>query len=223
MPADTRAILSSVHLFSGLSSEQIADCERRLPMAWHEPGAVLQDPTSPPVLQIVKRGEVRLFRVAEAGREVTIAVLGRDDVFGTMPLLGAAAVRPTFAQARRRALVCRIDEDALRDLLADYPQLGVELLRTLGRRLADAEDLAEDLALRSAHERVVRTVARLAARQRGSKLRVSHEEIAKAAGVVRETATKTLKDLERGGVIRTGYRSVTVVDALRLEAAATDG
>lgn len=203
--------LRKTELFASLSDDELADLERRLPMRQVGAGAVEVEPAGS--LHVVKQGRVRVFRQSPGGREVTIAVCGRDDVFGS--LLSERA-RHSLVEAETDALLCRLDERRLRALARTHPEVAVALVRALGRQLAAREELVTDLAFRSAEQRVARVVLRMVAAADGRRLRVSHAEVARAAGVVRETATKALGRMEGDGLLALGYRSVTVLDAGRL-------
>lgn len=131
------------------------------------------------------------------------------------------ARRATFAQAESDGLVCRISESSLRELVGRYPDIALRLFRLLGERLASTEDQVEDLAFRSAEQRVARQVLRLAS-ENGTKVTVSHEQIAKTAGVARETVTKILGGMEQAGIVKTGYRRLKVLDRDAVARRATD-
>lgn len=214
--------LRKVDLFAGLSDDELRACEAALPMSRMRKGKILYTPTgAEEALYVIKEGSVRLYRLSRDGREVTVGALGVGDVFGTLPMFGSIS-RNTFAEASEDTLVCTIREVTLRDLIAEHPQIAIGLLRIVGERLATVEDQVEDLAFRSAEQRVARSVLRLLDDRKGPRLIVSHEQIAKSAGVARETVTKVLGALERDGVIETGYRRLRVLDRAKVEARAAD-
>lgn len=218
---DKLSHLRKLDLFGGLSTDELKACEQSLPMSRVTKGRVLCTPSDDDeALYVIKEGAVRLYRLSRDGREVTLGTLGVGDVFGTLPIAGSIS-RNTFAEAESDGLVCRISEASLRDLIGRYPDIALRLFRLLGGRLASAEDQIEDLAFRSAEQRVARQVLRLAS-QNGARLSVSHEQIAKAAGVARETVTKILGAMERDGVVKTGYRRLKILDADAVSRRAAD-
>ncbi len=222
MIADALSYFREVDLFKGLSEEELEECKRSLPMFEADKGRLLVIPgRDEQVLYIVKRGTVRLYRLSHDGREVTLGELALGDVFGTLPLFGALS-RNTYAVAATDALICKITEERLADLCARHPDMALRLLRIVGERLASAEDQIEDLVFRTAEQRIARQIIKMLESANRSKLTVSHEEIARNAGVARETVTKMLKDLERHGAVKTGYRSLRVLDPAPLERRAAD-
>ncbi|MEX0874626.1 MAG: Crp/Fnr family transcriptional regulator [Actinomycetota bacterium] len=209
---DTLSYFRELDLFRGLSEEELEYCKRTLPMFTANAGRLVVTPNSvEKVLYILKKGGVRLYRLSRDGREVTLGTLAPGDVFGTLPLFGALS-RNTYAEAATEAVICKINEEQLADLVARHPDIAITLLRIVGERLAAAEDQIEDLAFRSAQQRVARAVVKLLEASRRGKLSVSHEQIARDAGVARETVTKVLGGMEREGWIKTGYRSLRVLE-----------
>jgi CRP/FNR family transcriptional regulator, cyclic AMP receptor protein len=214
--------LQETDLFLGLSPEEMASWARRLPTVRVAPGELVFTPLDRPrALYIVKRGRVRLYRLWTDGRQVTLGIFEPGEVFGTLELLGRAG-RDAFAEAEEDSLLCLLREEDLEELIRRHPGVGLWLLRILGSRLAAVEEQLENIAFRSAEQRVARSLLRLLGRRREPKLRVSHEQIARSAGVARETVTKVLGAMEREGWLETGYRSLRVLKPARIEEAARD-
>lgn len=212
---DKIAYFQNTDLFHGLSEEELKLCERDVPMFRAERGQLVFRPGSgSEALYVIKDGSVRVYRLSREGREITLGTLDAGKVFGTLPMFGGAS-RDTFAEAATDAVVCRITEPVLQDLIRRHPQIATRLLRVVGERLSALEELAEDLVFRTAEQRVARSLLRLLNGR--SRLSVSHEEIAKSAGVARETVTKTLDGMKRRGWIKTGYRSLKVLDRKPIE------
>lgn len=218
---DKLAYLREADLFDDLSEEELREYERTLPMIRTERDRIVVVPGDPEALFVIKEGSVRLYRIASDGREVTLGVLEAGDVFGIHPLFGASG-RSSFAQCVADCVLCVLREEDLEALIRGHPEIAVRLLRIVGERLADAEDRIEDLAFRSAEQRVARSLLRILVTSGKDRLEVSHEEIARAAGVARETATKVLGGLEREGTVKTGYRRLRIVDRGRIEGLARD-
>jgi CRP/FNR family transcriptional regulator len=219
---DTLSYFRELDLFRGLTEEELEFCKRTLPMFTANEGRLIVLPNSDEqVLYILKKGAVRLYRLSRDGREVTLGTLHPGDVFGTLPLFGALS-RNTYAEAASEAVICKISETQLEDLVDRHPDIAIRLLRIVGERLAAAEDQIEDLAFRSAEQRIARAIVKLLEGSSRRKLSVSHEQIARNAGVARETVTKVLGGMERHGWIKTGYRSLRVIDSAPIEERAAD-
>jgi CRP/FNR family cyclic AMP-dependent transcriptional regulator len=216
------ACLRETDLFFGLGPDEMASWARRLPILRIAAGELVFTPLDRPrALYIVKQGRLRLYRLWPDGRQVTLGVFEPGEVFGTLELFGGAG-REAFAEAEEDSLLCLLREEDLGELIGRHPEVALRLLRILGSRLASVEDQLESIALRSAEQRVARSLLRLLGRRREPRLRVSHEQIARSAGVARETVTKVLGAMEREGWLETGYRSLRVLKPSRIEDAAQD-
>jgi CRP-like cAMP-binding protein len=100
-------------------------------------------------LFIVQQGRVELLRTpANEGEPRQIEMLDVGDLFGEAVLLGAH-VRETSARAETAAQLIRLDPDAIRQLIAEEPEIGVRLLRRLARRALERLE-AEERALGTA-------------------------------------------------------------------------
>lgn len=219
---DTLVLFRELDLFKGLSDDELEICKQTFPMFKASAGRLLYTPAAEDeAMYILKKGSVRVYRLSRDGREVTLGTLEPGDVFGTLPVFGALS-RASFAEAASDSLICKIDEDQLAWLLRRHPDVGLRLLRFVGERLASAEDQIEDLAFRSAEQRVARQVSKLLGIRNANRLFVSHEEIAKAAGVARETVTKIVGGWEREGLVKTGYRRLRVLDPASIDRRAAD-
>jgi cAMP-dependent protein kinase regulator len=85
---------------------------------------------------VVARGEVEVSRKSEHGETIALARLGSGALFGEMALLSQA---PRTAQvvASRPCLLLVVRKDALDNLVADEPELGVAIATYCQRRMID--------------------------------------------------------------------------------------
>jgi CRP-like cAMP-binding protein len=91
---------------------------------------------------VVIDGSVDVLVPVEDG-EAAVARLGRGEVFGEMAVL-TDAPRSTAIAAHDPLEVLRIDRGALLSLLREFPDISIELIRLLARRLAaTTRDYAE--------------------------------------------------------------------------------
>src|SRR4028118_205051 len=92
--------LSMVDVFEPLSAKEIERLDERLPDAHFEMGDIFYSPGDPSEkVFILRRGKVRIYKVADDGREFTLAVVEDGTMFGEMTL---TAQRRRGARARAR-------------------------------------------------------------------------------------------------------------------------
>jgi len=221
---DKIAYLNQIDLFRQLSPEELQAVDRLAAVQSAPRGARLLDPTRfEPVLYLVKRGYVRLYRVTPEGRQLTVSLVGPGNVFGELEGL-STGTRHSFAEALTDVLLCVLRDADLERLMRAYPEVAVRMVRVLSGRLRELEDLLEELALSSVRTRLLHLLVKLAETFgsaegpfRRLNVGLSHQDLADMVGCSRETVTLTLRELARGGLVRTARRRVWV-DAERARA-----
>jgi CRP/FNR family transcriptional regulator len=174
------------------------------------------DPTR--LIYFLKRGTVRLARLTEDGREVTVAILGPGDLFGEETLFEPGP-RSTVAIALDDVLVCMVRADDLFAMISADPALALGVARILSARVGALETTMEDLAYAKVGERLMHLFRRLAdehgAREaRGTRLaiRLTHADLASLVGSTRETVSAEIATLARSGRIIADGRTIILPD-----------
>jgi CRP/FNR family cyclic AMP-dependent transcriptional regulator len=192
--------MTEVDIFADLTKTEMAAIAAAAPMKIYSAGELLYSPhQAVEALFILKKGRVRIFRVAPDGRALTTALIAPGTVFGEMILLGQQ-MHDNFAEALDEVVVCVMSRaDVHRYLLSD-PRIAIRISEMLGRRVAELERRLSDTVFKSVPQRVAATLCLLAANQqkrplgRGVQLALTHEQIAALTGTSRETATKVLDE-----------------------------
>ncbi|GAC1429553.1 MAG: Crp/Fnr family transcriptional regulator [Candidatus Velthaea sp.] len=168
------------------------------------------------LVYFVKRGSVRIARLTEDGKEVTVAVLGPGDLFGEETLFGNEP-RTTVAIAVDDVLLCTAQAEALFHMLRNDPRLALNVAKVLSERLGDAVATMEDLAYAKIPDRLMHVFRRLALEhgttvEDGLRIdvRLTHADIASLIGSTRETVSLEMTALVRAGRLRLDTRNVIV-------------
>ena len=160
-------------------------------------------------IYLLKTGHVRLYRVTEDGKEITLAILGPGDVFGELALFDETR-RETFAETLDQAHICASSVGDFNRLMIHRPQLGAMVAREIARRRKEAETRIAGTAYGTTGGRI-KFVLRHLAQEHGTRLpdgsirielRLSHQDLANIVGTARETCTLELGKLQRQGLIR---------------------
>lgn len=140
--------LSEVEIFSDLSAEEIAAFDRMAPERTFRPGELVFSQSQPvTALFILKRGRVRIFRLTEDGKAMTMAILEAGAVFGEMLLVGQR-MYDNYAEAIEDADICQLSvTDVERHLMSD-PRIAIRISRHLGEQVVRLEERLTELALR---------------------------------------------------------------------------
>lgn len=209
--------LSEVDLFADLTPEEIAAFDEMAPARTFRNGELIFSQSQPiTALFILKAGRVRIFRVAEDGKALTMAILEPGAVFGEMLLVGQR-MYDNYAEAIEDTAICQLSvRDVERHMLSD-PRIAIRISRILGEQVARLEERLTDLALRPLLARVASTLVRLAESQRRSRvghvtIRLTHDQLAGLLGATRESTSKTMADLASRGLIRQARGRIVLLD-----------
>lgn len=221
--------LNEVDLFADLTAAEIQTMDQMAPARMFHRGELVFSQAQPvTALFILKTGRVRIFRVAEDGKALTMAILEPGAVFGEMTLLGQQ-MYDNYAEAIEDSAICRLDSIDVEHFLLSDPRVAIRVSRLLGEQVARLEERLTDLALRPLTARVASTLLNLAEAaptgrfSHGRHIRLTHEQIAGLLGATREATSRILADMSARGIIRQGRGRISLQDtaALRTMARST--
>lgn len=160
-------------------------------------------------LCILESGRVKFYRVNAEGREQVLKVF---DCPGDTFCIASAFSTGRHIVSARAAPETRLrllDMDTVNRLVREHPSMGLKLVTTAGEHMAHLVDLAEDLALKTATERLAKYLHELAVAEgatKGEEIRLSRdrlpeEELASMLGTVRVHVSRSLTNLVRAGAI----------------------
>lgn len=173
-------------------------------------------------LYVITSGKVKLGRTSSDGRESLLSVLGPGEMFGELSLFDPGP-RLTSATAVSDTDLIALHNNELRTFIADHPEVAMQMLAGLARRLRRTNEGLSDLVFTDVPGRVAKALLDLSGRfgQRSEEgVRVAHdltqEELAQLVGASRETVNKALADFAARGWLVLGAKAVTLVDTDRL-------
>jgi len=141
------------------------------------------------------------------GPEILLALLYPGDVFGESALVDDSA-RDHLTQACEAARVWSLNRGVLLELFSQTPALGYALLRLTVRRTRRCRMRVEGLLQKDAHSRVAQTLLNLADERSVVdvdglliSLRLTQADLAKMAGLARETVNIVLGQLRARGLV----------------------
>ena len=160
---------------------------------------------------VVVDGELELSQDTRSGRRV-VGLLHRGGVVGDVTALTAMPM-PFDAIATRDSRVVECDLDRLPALLRRSPELSVRWMTSLARRLLAAQRHALALLRRDLTAQVAALLL-LEQDDAGETpaVRLSQESIAQLLGASRQSVSRILSGFRARDLVRTGYRSVVLLD-----------
>lgn len=212
-------------LFDCLSDGEIKELASICRVEVLERGGVAYEAGEPgETVLVVESGAIKLTRVNDDGREVTVAVLGPAEVFGERALVGEAS-RGDRASALEDTVLCALRAADLEGFLFAHPQLALRMTKLMGERLQRVESRIQDILFKDVRTRLAHTVAHLAEKfgqdvpeGRRIGLRLTQTELAQLIGSTRETTSTIFNEFRRDGLLDSDDHYIVVRD---LQALAT--
>jgi CRP/FNR family transcriptional regulator, cyclic AMP receptor protein len=175
---------------------------------------------SGPQAVLVVGGLLRVYLMSAEGRQVTVRYARPGDVLGIAVLVGGPA--STGVQALEASSLFRISVRTLTAAARTDPRVGWAIAEELNRRLYEVLEQTAVNAFGSVRQRVAAHLLDLASAQQRPRgrlvARVSQQDLADAAGSVREVVARTLRDFRVAGIVATAADSVVILDPARLYA-----
>lgn len=169
----------------------------------------------------ILEGWVKIRTYNLDGKEVTLNIIGKGEIFGEMAALDKMP-RSTDAITLTSTTIGRIPAQDFVDLMAVEPLAGFRLAQLMAKRLRQVN---RRLQLREANSisRVADAILFLVEGQgkegeRGTEIpNLPHREISSLSGLARETVTRVLTKLEKKGLIQRDSDSLRIPDLPALE------
>jgi CRP/FNR family transcriptional regulator len=212
--------LKQNRLFEAVTGEDVSQYADLFTMQTFPRKAMIFDQCDPArTIYLVKTGTVRIARLTPDGKEVTVALLGKGDIFGEEALF-ADRPRTTFAVVVDDALLCMARAEDLFELLNREPKMAMNVANLMSDRLVEMSATVEDLSYARLSDRLVHLIERLAVEhgkpcEGGIELtiRLTHADIASLVGSTRETVSLELARLIRAGRLKQRGQMLVVPQA----------
>jgi CRP/FNR family cyclic AMP-dependent transcriptional regulator len=152
-------------------------------------------------IYMLKEGKVKISRVSEDGKKMTLQLIGPGEIFGESAILGQEK-RENIAEVVEDAVICSINRAMFQEMLANNPKLNLSINKFIGLRIRKIQAHVEDLVFKDAQERVVAFLKRYASTF-GKKMLdgwmvrpfLTHQEIADLTATSRQTVNSILNDM----------------------------
>ncbi len=177
-----------------------------------------------PGIWLVRRGRVRVYRIAPSGREFTLCLARPEQLpcFGMCPLFEGKAC-PAHAEALDPTEILFIPRDRALALAQQQRVMAQVLARILGNHFRHLAYVSTGLALRCSTPRLVDLLLNYAQEQgrattRGIELDldITHELLASLLGTTTQMVAQDLVHLKRSGVVDARGKHIVIVKPDRL-------
>lgn len=157
---DYQETLARVPLFSMMKKRELKNIADMAEVLLYEPGEmIIREGDSDGRLFVILAGEVAVVKNLGQSDERQLNTLGPGTYFGEMAVLGTSRRTASVKAASQAKLMCLAEFD-LRAAMEKHPNIAVELLQLLARRLEEQEGKTatrpEELVVMCSHCRRVR-------------------------------------------------------------------
>ena len=210
--------LQRINLFKEIPADDMEELARvtRMESAKKKETIFLPGESSQQVY-LLKTGRVKISRVSEEGREITLAILEPGEIFGEIEILEGSA-RDTIAEAMEESQLCVIQKEQFLSLIRKRPELSFRLTKLIGLRLRRIESRVEDLVFRDVPSRLAHLLIQLSENYGKTtpegiflNIKITHQEMANLIGSIRETVSATLGEFKKEGLITFEGRKIIIL------------
>ena len=181
-----------------------------------EPGAtVVTEGDAADCMYLIHEGELRAFVAGDGGRVVELNTLHARELFGELMLSGEP--RAATVQVTTRARLTRVTRSEAERVLAERPDLALQLIQRLVRRVRALTRTVGSLASLDVYGRLVGLFDALAVDEKGQRIvpgPLSQQRIAERVGASKAMINRLLADLSSGGYIEVSRECIVLLKKL---------
>jgi CRP/FNR family cyclic AMP-dependent transcriptional regulator len=183
-------------------------------------------------LYLLCTGRVKIARVSDQGRELTLYLLEDGSLFGETGLMEAQESYEMMAETLEDSLIAVLRRSDILAALQQSLPATQALLRLVSERRTMAENQVADLVFLEVPKRLAKLILRLHEEQGGTRNgrspqtlrgKLTHQELANIIGSTRETTTLILNEFKRNGLIDFLGRKILVTNRVGLEKIVANG
>lgn len=206
-------------IFSGLDEKDLPQVTQRVLQTSHTKGGTIFHHGTPVFgCYILYQGRAKLVVRAKNGKEMLFKFCRASDLIDGVLLCGIE-VHSTYAEALEDSGVCFIPKASFEELLHEYPQVSLEVIRRFSKDLAMLKKRLTDTAYKDVRERLIGLLLDLGREYGVEKeggllidLALSQQDLAEMAGTSRQTVNQKLRRLEEKSLIMIAKRKITITD-----------
>jgi CRP/FNR family transcriptional regulator len=167
-------------------------------------------------LYFVASGAVKVFKTSAEGKEQILNIVRPGESFNDVPIFDGGP-NPVSARAMGPVLLYGIKKNDMEAILRTHPQIALNVIKVLARRVRHLVSLVEDLSFRHVISRVAKILFEHIGGEMGREPRLTQQEMAAMAGTAREVVGRSLKALEEQGAIKLDRHHIIITDKEALQ------
>lgn len=216
---DKHDYLRQISIFSELNNEYLEKIHNISILRKYGKGRIIFMEGEPgEAFFYVKSGLVKISKLSRDGREHILHILNEGHIFAEITLFNKTEY-PATAEVLEEAEIGMIKNEDLEKVIIQNPELSLQLIKYLNRRLEEAHVKIRNLALYDTYGRTAQALIKLAEdygrkSSRGIELdlNISRQELANIVGTTRETVTRALTAFRKEKAIDIDKNTIILTD-----------
>ncbi|PKN04448.1 MAG: Crp/Fnr family transcriptional regulator [Deltaproteobacteria bacterium HGW-Deltaproteobacteria-9] len=167
---------------------------------------------------LVLKGRLKLGKVHELGKEVLIRYIGPGELAAMITVLEERDY-PVSAETVGETRVVGWDKRTMLEIMAEHPQLSINMIRNSVDRLEDLQSRYLELHAEQVEKRIARSLLRImkqSGRRSGDEIiidfPISRQELADYTGTTLYTVSRTLSAWEKKGWVKSKRARIIIAD-----------
>ena len=227
MMESIESVMRSIPLFKGLSKNACAalgGIARN--KTFRKDEAIFEEGEPGHGFFVVTEGRVKIFKLSSEGKEQILHIFGAGEPFGEVPVFTGRHF-PANAMALEAASALYFPRDGFITLISTHPDVALNMMAVLSRRLHTFTDLIENLSLKEVPGRLAAFLLYRCEFDAGTdtvRLDISRTQLASILGTIPETLSRIMARMAQAGLIELqGKREIVIIDRDALEGLAGQG
>jgi len=221
-PEELKQALKSSELFEGISANEQEALQEISRTRWVSRNSLLfTEGDSAGGFFLILSGRVKVFKMSPDGKEQILHIFGAGEIVGEVAVFSGKDF-PASAVTLKDSQLLYIPRDGFLRLATSRPQILLNMLATLSKRLRRFTVQIERLTLKEVASRLAEVLLEIAGDSTGAEediaeLKVTKGQLANQIGTTPETLSRTLQKISRKGLIRVNRNRVILCDREALE------
>ena len=216
--------LKDFDIFAGLTNSELESLAKAITLKRYKKRDIIFLPGDQREgIFLLHRGKVKVSRLSEDGREITMEIYKDGDVFGEHALIEGGE-RQNMASALEPSYISQISNSQMQALMNQIPTLSFNIAKLMGLRRMSIEKKLEDLVFRNVPSRLAKLLLNLAHKygvELGRNIlinaKLSQQELGNLIGSTRETTSHFLNQFRKVGFIDFNKRVINILDKEKLK------
>lgn len=168
-------------------------------------------------LALVLEGKVRVYKLADSGREITLYRIHQgDSCILTASCIMSHSFFPAIAEAETDLEAIIIPAALARNWISQHPSWCRFVFGLVSKRLAEVISVLESVAFQRMDSRIAHYLLERA-KQESTTLATTHHEIASDLGTSREVVSRMLKEFDKRGLVNVSRGVLVLRDLIHLK------